>query len=121
MFDSCYGKALLIASRQRADALASAIDAQVDEIMCKVGHVRGSWWVGSSQKPTALETYRSGKNILDTRKHKYNGHEKVHVSYVQKRVGQHATNVFHWPALLVTSHSKLSIQQIYVFLNQYKH
>jgi len=28
-------KALLIASRQRADALASAIDAQVDEIMCK--------------------------------------------------------------------------------------
>ena len=59
--------------------------------------------------------HRSGKNILDTGKHKYNGHEKVHVSYVQKRVGQHATNVFHWPALLVTSHSKLSIQQIYVF------
>mmetsp|Transcript_1564 Transcript_1564/g.2584 ORF Transcript_1564/g.2584 Transcript_1564/m.2584 type:complete len:311 (+) Transcript_1564:84-1016(+) len=28
-------KALLLASRQRADALASAIDAQVDEVMCQ--------------------------------------------------------------------------------------
>ncbi|CAL1164482.1 unnamed protein product [Cladocopium goreaui] len=31
-------KALLLASRQRADALASAIDAQVDEVMCQEKH-----------------------------------------------------------------------------------